>query len=205
MFVLFWALGACAGGALAALLHPLVLLALRRGDAAARTRLRHQARFSGFILCCALARALDLSFAGHVLNLAAVAGVMVCAAFLVVFAFRMAPRTVGVAVGLLAGSAWLGGLIFCLMMGVFGGNSAATVQLDDGLVCRETVYGFVTSDSGEIMDIYRRYLFVDHRLLSQRHSDVEPEDDKPPPAAMADTLARCRMRVNAQRAAMARR
>jgi hypothetical protein len=103
---------------------------------------------------------------------------------------------------LLASGAWL----TCVLLGlvVLIEQSPATVQLNDGLICHETVYGFVTTDSGEIMDIYRRYLFIDHRLLSQVHSDPEPETNVPPPPAFAATLARCQLLVNAKRQAASR-
>jgi hypothetical protein len=199
--VMIAVLASCAVAALTALLHPLVLLTLRRTDAAVGIKMRQWARFSAFILFCALARALDLSVAGHIVNVAAIVGIMVCAGFLVAFAFTIRPIFVGNTIGLLAGVAWLVGLLFCVMSALLDGNSPVTVQLDSGLICRETVYGFAAGDSGEIMDIYRRYLFIDHRLLSQMDSDVEPEQNTPPPPALADTLARCRARVNAARSA----
>jgi hypothetical protein len=200
--VMIAVLASCAIAALTALLHPIVLSTLRRTDAAVRSKMRHRARFSAFILFCALARALNLSIAGHILNVAAIVGIMVCAGFLIAFAFTIRPVFVGSTVGLLAGVAWLAGLLICVMSAVFD-DSPVTVQLDDGLICRETVYGFAAGDAGEIMDIYRRYLFIDHRLLSQMDSDAEPEQNTPPPPAFSDTLARCRARVNAARGAAA--
>lgn len=188
-------LASCAIAALVALLHPVVMAVLHHADAPVRSKMRHRARFSVFILVCALARALDLSIAGHILNVAANVGVMVCAGLLVAFAFGIGPVFVGAAISLLAGGAWLIGLVFCLLSAISDGNSPVTVQLDDGLICRETVYGFVAGDSGEVMDIYRRYLFIDYRLLSQMDSDVEPEQNRPPPPALAGTLSRCRARV----------
>lgn len=190
-------------GALFALVHPLVLWYLQRADAAARTALRHRIACSAFILLAALAWAFDLSFAGHALNLVAAVAVLLCAGFLIVSAFGLRPRLVGVTAGLLASGAWIAGLLFLFLSAALMDQSPATVQLDDGLICRETMYGLAAGDSGDTMAIYRRYLFIDHRLLSQVRSDTAPENTTPPPPAFTDTLARCRARVNAARSAAA--
>lgn len=191
----------CGAGALTALLHPLVLLCMAKTDAARRAEARQYARCSAFIIVCVIAWAANLSFAGHALNLAANIGMMACAGLLVLFTFDMRPKLAGISLGLLAAGAWLFGLLLCLASALFDGNSPATVRLDDGLVCRETVYGFVTSDSGEIMDIYRRYLFIDHRIYQQVHSDVTPNPPVQAPAGLRDATARCQAAVNAQRRA----
>jgi hypothetical protein len=193
----------CGAGALTALLQPWVLLCLARTDAVRRFEARREARCSGFIIFCALAWMANLSFAGHALNVIAIVVVVICAGSLAMFAFGLRPTVVGLSVGLMATGAFLLGLLFCLEEVLVHGNSPATAQLDDGLVCRETVYGFVTSDSGELMEIYRRYLFIDHRIYHRIHSDIDPDNAAPPPAGIADTLARCQAAVNAQRSAAA--
>jgi hypothetical protein len=54
------------------------------------------------------------------------------------------------------------------------------------------MYGFVGSDSGQELAIYRRILFVDRRLYYDRRSDVYPTDWPPAPPGLQNAVSRCR-------------
>jgi hypothetical protein len=170
MFSLLVELTLCGTGAVLALLSPWLVMRRAAGDMALRGLARYHLFVSGFVI-----------------------------AALVLFSFRIKPTWLGVATGILSACGWWLGCLWIVLTAAFDGNSPASVELGDGLVCRETVYGFVASDSGQELDIFRRYLFIDHRLYHERRSDVYPGDPVPPPAGLRDAVARCDARLNQRR------
>lgn len=148
-----------------------------------------------YICLTALSAVLGLSFAAHVLNIAAVIGACLALGALTLLLFSIKPGFAGVVAGCLGVICWLvlmlciGGLTF------FSGSSPVTVTLDDKLVCRETAYGFVTSDSGEELEIYKRYLLLDYRVYHQFHSDIDPDAQTPVPAKLANMVAVCQAKI----------
>jgi len=149
-----------------------------------------------FIFVIVLSAALGFSFAAHVLNVVVAIAALMLIGLLALLLFRIRPKFVAVPIGSLAIFFW-----FLLALGLggvrlFEGNSAVMVALDDGYYCQESVYGFVTSDSGEELEVYKRYLFVDYRLYHKIHSDVYPNGETPVPKDLADTVAHCQEKVN---------
>lgn len=154
---------------------------------------------AGYVSITVLAAALGLSFAAHVINVVAVIGAFFAAAALALLLFRIRPRFAGIAAGCIGLACWLLVSICFAGLTLLGGNSAVAITLDDNLICRETVYGFVTSDSGEELDIYQRYLFIDHRLYHQIHSDVDPTFATPVPANLGSLVERCQVKIDKAR------
>lgn len=185
-------------GILAALLSPCLQLRAARLDAARAVTARRHLCLSGVVAAVAAAAASGFSIAGHTGNVMAIAAALIAGGVLVLYAFGSRPRILGVATGIVAGIAWLLMLLFC-GMSLIVDNSPVTVALGDGLYCGETAYGFVTGDSGEEVNLYQRYLFIDHTVYHQLHSDIYPNEA--PPARLAATLARCQAGFNLARAA----
>ena len=154
---------------------------------------------SCYVCITALAAVSGLSFAAHTVNVAALIAAYGSAGALVLLLFRIRPRFAGIAAGCLGLGCWLLVSLLSVGLGIMSGNSPATVALDDKLICRETVYGFVTSDSGEELDIYRRYLFIDYRLYHQIHSDVDPTVTTPVPAKLSPLVDQCQVKINKTR------
>ncbi|HEX8788437.1 MAG TPA: hypothetical protein VF793_19785 [Telluria sp.] len=199
--VLAIVLGLCAAGALIALAFPFLLLCLRQVDADRRDRARRHAVFSSFTIACAIAYLLDLSFAGHALNIIAVAAVVICAGALTLSAFSIRPTYLALPVGLLAACAWLINLAG-VSLAFLDRGPVATAQLGSGLHCRETEYGyFLSNPPGWIMDIHRRYLFVDHRIYRQFNPAAGPVEVVAAPEGLPDAPARCHALIDAQRSA----
>lgn len=182
-------------GIVAALLSPLAQLRTGKLDAAGAMTARRHLCLSGLVVAIAVAAVSGFSFAGHAANIMAIALALIAAGVLVLYSFGTLPGIVGIATGLVAGAAWLLALLFCAMSLAFG-NSPVTVALGDGLYCSETVYGFVTGDSGEETDLYQRYLIIDHTVYHQIHSDIYPNEPQPERARFASELARCQAGIN---------
>jgi len=182
-------------GILAALLLPLVRLRAAKLDAANAVTARRHLCLSGLVVAIAAAAASGFSLAGHAANVMAIALALIAAGVQVLYSIDSRPRILGAVIGLVAGVAWLLALLFCAMSLAFG-NSPVTVALGDGLYCSETVYGFVTGDSGEETDLYQRYLVIDHKVYHQVHSDIYPNEPQPERARFATALARCQAGVN---------
>jgi hypothetical protein len=157
-----------------------------------------------YVGATALSAAAGLSFSAHMLNVAVVIGALIAVGALALSVFRIRPRWAGILGGCLAFCGWALLLLYFGGVALFNGNSAVTVRLDNGALCRETVYGFVTGDSGEELEVYKRYLFIDYRLHHQIHSDVYPNTAKPMSAEMTKVVAGCQSRINAVRAAASR-
>jgi hypothetical protein len=142
---------------------------------------------------------LGFSFSVHLLNILATFTALIFIGALALLAFRIKAKFVAISVGSVAVFAWL---LLALGMGavmLLDGNSAVTVALEDGQYCEETVYGFVTGDSGEELAIYRRYLFIDQRIYHGVHSDVYPNDVTRVSTSLASLLARCQAKINKKR------
>lgn len=146
----------------------------------------------GFIALVAIAHALDLSFAAPVFNFLIVLFALCAGGVLVLALFGVGPRWVGVSLGLLGVGGLLMACLWIVVTAAFDGNSPKDAALGDGLLCRRTMYGFVTSDSGQELALYRRFLFIDHRIHDERRSDVYPGDAPPVPAGLQAAVARCR-------------
>jgi hypothetical protein len=196
-------LGLCAAGALIALSFPFILLCLSQVDARRRAMARRHAVFSAFTIACAIAWMLHLSFAGHALNVAAVVAVVICSGALALSAFNFRPARLALPVGLLAAFTWLVNLAGVTLVFLDHGPTV-TAQLGNGVHCRETDYGYFGGDPpGRIMDIYRRYLFIDHRIYRQFNSAIGPLEVLPAPVGLPDAPARCLALVDAARRAAA--
>lgn len=145
----------------------------------------------GFVALVAIAHALDLSFAAPFFNFLIVLFALCGGGALVLALFGVKPHWVGIPLGLLG----IGGLLMvCLWIvvtAVFDGNSPADAELGDGLLCRQTAYGFVTSDSGVDLAIYRRFLLVDRKLYGERRSAIYPNGTPAIPAGLQSAIMRC--------------
>lgn len=110
----------------------------------------------GFVAFVAIAHALDFSFAAPVLNFLIVLFALRAGGALVLALFGVGPRRVGVPLGLLGTAGLLMACLWIVVTAAFDGNSPKDAALGDGLLCRRTMYGFVASDSGQELALYRR-------------------------------------------------
>lgn len=155
-----------------------------------------------YVILIALSAALGFSFSVHLLNIFAAFTALIFIGALALLAFRIKPKFAAISVGSVAIFAWLLLALCMAAVMLFDGNSAVTVALEDGQYCEETVYGFVTGDSGEELAIYQRYLFIDQRVYHGVHSDVYPNHVTPVPTGLANTVARCQAKINKKRLAV---
>lgn len=146
----------------------------------------------GFAAFVGIAHALDLSFAAPFLNFLIVLFALCACSALVLALFGLGPRWLGIPLGLLGAGGWLMACLWIVLTAAFDGNSPKDAALGDGLLCRRTMYGFVGSDSGRELAIYRRFLFIDHRIHDERRSDVYPGDAPSVPAGLQHAVTRCR-------------
>lgn len=143
--------------------------------------------------------AAGISFSAHALNLLAILAALASSGTLVLLLFRLRRKWIGAPAGCLGTLCWVLVAVYLLGAALFDGNSEVMVMLDNGIVCRETVYGFVTSDSGEELEIFRRFYLVDYRLHHQIHSDVYPNVAQTVSAEMGDLILRCQHEINSSR------
>lgn len=143
--------------------------------------------------------AAGISFSVHALNLLAIFAALATTATLVLLLFGLRQKWIGLPAGCLGTLCW--GLVVVYLLGaaLFDGNSEVMVMLDNGIVCRETVYGFVTSDSGEELEIFRRFYLVDYRLHHQIHSEVYPNATQTVPTEIGALVLRCQHEIDLRR------
>ena len=157
------------------------------------------------IVCCivivAISAAWGLSFSAHLLNILVTLAAVTYLGVLTLLAFRLKPKYVAIPLGCTAIFTWLLLMLYLGCVTLFDGNSAVSVELDEGLHCEESVYGFVTSDSGEELTIYRRYLFIDRKIYHEVHSDVYPNEVQAIPASITNIVNRCHAQINKKRLA----
>jgi hypothetical protein len=158
---------------------------------------RHRARRDllipgGILAAVGSAAALNISFAAPFLNFLIVLFALCAGGALVLALFGVGPRWVGVPLGLLGIGGLLMACLWIVLTATLDGNDAADLALGDGLLCRRTVYGFVGSDSGHELAIYRRILFVDRRLYYDRRSEIYQNPSPPVPAGLQKAVTRCR-------------
>lgn len=165
---------------------------------AVRLPARRDLILGGFVALVAIAYALHLSFAAPFLNFLIVLFALCAGGALVLALFGLGPRWVGVPLGLLGVGGLLMACLWIVVTATFDGNSPADAELGNGLLCRRTVYGFVGSDSGQELALYRRFLFIDHRIHYERRSDIYPAAPAPAPASMRMAVERCRALPHAQ-------
>jgi hypothetical protein len=183
---------------LALLLATAPWLAMRRLDVTAKVV--DNARGAAAVMTViVLASLLELSFAFRWLNLALCGLALLCAARLAVFCLQAKQRLPWLPTGVLGVLGLLGVLAYAL-----GGSLAVAyegrvieVAAAEGRVCRWSMYGFVTGDSGNVLDVYRRYGVVDVPLGRIVRSDVSPETNVAPPAALQHTVGECDRKVDA--------
>lgn len=182
-----WALvifGPCAIAALVALLRPFFLLLLTAAvDHAQHAATRRQALFSGFIIACALCWLWGISLAGHAANSAAIVVALLCMGMLTLAMYRVKPL---LPVAILSTLAWLIALLAVVLLLLTDYRRAA--PLGDGLYCSETAINSM-NESSELLEIFRRHLFIDHRLYMFTYED--PREDLPPMLGQPDVPARC--------------
>lgn len=147
---------------------------------------------AGITGAVAIGAALRLSFSLPILNLLAVLAALAASAALLLLLFRIKPRWIGIPAGLLGLGAWMTGLLWIVVFAAFDGDSPSDTSFGNGLLCRRTVYGFVASDSGQELALYRRYALIDHRIYYERRSDIYPSDPPLPPAPVRNIVERCR-------------
>lgn len=167
--------GALAAGVLGAPIYVCVRAPHHRSElqASARSRLVPCALMIAFgAAACA-----HISFASHLLNMAAEFGALCCGFFLCLFMFELKPKWLAVPVGGLLGL-MVAGLILALLLAVlFDGDATSGADIGDGMVCQASPSDV---DGGDQIDVYRRYLMIDRRLMRGSLTD-------PPSAAEPQT------------------
>lgn len=182
--IAFWLITACTLGAPA-----FVLWRRRHADdvlASARKRLVP----SAIVLAVGAAIWLDISFFNHLINLAVIIGALCCGVFLSLFFFRLRPRFITVPMGVIAMLLTLALGVFSLLDLAFGGSVASSVDIGDGLVCHESPYGFA-GDGGERLDVFRRYLVIERRVMSESLTDTTVVAHATESAGERATALRC--------------
>jgi len=191
-----WALvifGPCAVAALVALLRPFSLLRPTAGiDDAGRAAARRQALFSGFIIACALCWTCGISFAGHAANKVAIIAALLCMGMLTLATYRTKPL---MPVAILATLAWLIALFAVAVTLLTDTDYRVAAPLGDGLYCSEINFNSMT-ESSQILEIFRRYLFIEHRIYMTNYDD--PQAVLPPMPGQPDAPARCRVLLHAK-------
>jgi hypothetical protein len=80
----------------------------------------------------------------------------------------------GILAGLDALVAWLLLTLFILFGALIDGTRE--VKMQDGSICRTEIFGFLISESGVEVGLFRRSLFVDYRIAAHRYSDIDPHN-----------------------------
>jgi hypothetical protein len=145
---------------------------------------------SGLLVMLVLAASSGLTFSSQLANVIAVMTGLAGAGVLSLHAFGLQPRWFGIAVGLSCILGWLLGLVFWMMMLFFDGLSPVTVQLDDGVHCRASLYGFVGS-SGQSLELFRHYALIDYKLVSVHQPDFMPDEALEMPNAFRRQISAC--------------
>jgi hypothetical protein len=136
------------------------------------------------------------SFAYHLLNMAAGIVALCCGVFLCQFLFELKPRWLTAPLGAVAMLLMLITILGVLLDMLSSGHSTTRTELGDGIVCEEFPSGFA-GNSDETLDVYRRYLVIDRRVL--RHSLLDaPADDEALPAAARASMQRCLVALKLQ-------
>ena len=143
--------------------------------------------------------AVGISFSAHALNLLAILAALASSGTLVLLLLRLRQKWIGLPAGCLGTLCWVLVVAYHLGAVLFDGHSEVMVMLDNGIVCQETVYGFVTSDSGEELEIFRRFYLVDYRMHHQIHSDVYPNASQTVTPEIGDLILRCQHEINLRR------
>lgn len=184
---------------LIALCSPFLLLRAAKHNAGDAVRARRYLACSGIVIAITVGSLLGLSFSGRAGNVVAVVIALYCGVALALYSFRLRPKLLAVPVGVMSMIGWLMLTLFLCIDTLFSGNSTVAIELGDGLHCRESVYGFVTSDSGEEMDVFKRYVFIDHKLYHEARSAIYPIHPTYRPAALQDAIRRCEAAVRLKR------
>jgi hypothetical protein len=153
---------------------------------------RRERILGGFIAVVAIAHALDFSFAAPFFNFLIVLFALCAGGALVLALFGVKPRWLGIPLGLLGIGGLLMACLWIVVTAAFDGNSPVDAELGDGLLCRRTMYGFVASDSGQELALYRRFFLIDHRIHYERRSDIYPSAPTSVPADLQNAVTRCR-------------
>ncbi|QJE02217.1 hypothetical protein HH212_21150 [Massilia forsythiae] len=188
-----------AAGALVALCAPWLLMRQREPGGAAWRAARAHLGASMLVAAAVLCAWQGWSLADRMANLGALWLAWIASGFVALLPFSLRPRLLGAGAGILCACVWLLASLWLVLTLLFDGNSTAEADLGDGLHCRQSMYGFVTGDSGTDVALFRRYAFIDHDVLKLRQSDVYPESVQPAPAAWHGALQRCHRLIDQQR------
>ncbi len=178
-------------GWLAAAASPAVVLMTRpRYSPAHVASARRMLRSSAFVVAVSMCHIADVSFASHAVNVIVEGAALLFGLGLVAFLFVLRPRLFGIVAGLYALAAWLLLTLFLSFGALIDG--AREVRMQDGIICRAESYGFLISESGFDVRLFRRFLFVDYRIAAHLYSDISPDDNDlvyPAKAALKRCLA----------------
>ena len=180
--------------ALTAVARPWLVLRATVSGTTGRVRARQLAWCSSLLVMLVIAAAIGLTFSAQLANVIAVMVGLACAGALSLYAFGLHPRWWRIVVGLSCILSWLMSVVFWVMVLVFDGHSPATVQLDDGVNCRASLYGFVGS-SGQSLELFRRYVFIDYKIVSVHQPDLVPDEALEIPAAFRQQISACRAAI----------
>ena len=122
-----------------------------------------------------------VSFAGHAPNNVAIVAALLCMGMLTLATYRSKPL---LPVSILATLAWLIALLAVVVTMLTDYRVAA--PLGGGLYCSEINVNSMT-ESSEILEIFRRHLFIDHRIYMFTYDD--PHADLPPLLEQPDAPA----------------
>lgn len=147
---------------------------------------------SGFFILASILWASGISLAVRSLNITVVLAMLLSVIALAVFSFRLRPVLVGLAGGAFSMIFAAGFALGLLLSGLLDDISPKEAEIGDSMYCRKSGYGFVTSDSGTNIKAFKRYFFIDRKILDISFSDIYPESNRQPEGSFeAETLARC--------------
>jgi hypothetical protein len=146
---------------------------------------------SGFVILVVVLNVAGISFAHYGINIAVLSLVGVSVFFLALFSFKLKPRRLGVAVGLLSILGW----VFVTLVLVTGESidymTAKTAEIEGGIHCRLAYYGFAGTEQGTTFKVFKRFHFIDKLIFIHRFSSFSPDEPSRPTGAEAEIARRC--------------
>ena len=111
-----------------------------------------------------------ISFTSAGINTIVVLVSAISSIYLAIFSFHLSPKQLGksIGIGAIIGTLFL--TLYLLFSPLVFDFSPKMVELEDGVVCRQSEYGSAASLNGSTIRIFKRYQFID-KLVGQKDSN----------------------------------